>query len=249
MVPLDGRVAMITGGGGGIGAAVARRFAGAGAVVVLCDRRTDAAEAAAGALRADGHQAVGLACDVALRTDVEALVAKVTDDFGRIDILVNNAGIMGPTAPMWEVSDESWDLVLNVDLRSVFLCCRAVVPGMRAQQRGAIVNMASIAGKEGTAFLAPYSAAKAAIIALTKALGRELIRDGVRVNCVAPAIIDTPLLTQLPPEAVQMMLDKAPMGRLGTADEVAAVVQFLASDEASFITAQCFDASGGRATY
>lgn len=249
MFRLDERVAVITGGAGGIGRAVARRFVEAGAAVVLCDRQADAVEAAASSLTGNRHHAVGLACDVTIRADVDALVAKIAKDFGRIDILVNNAGIMGPTTPLWEVSDESWDLVLSADLRSVFLCCRAVVPVMRTQGRGAIVNMASIAGKEGTPFLAPYSAAKAGIIALTKALARELIGDGVRVNSVAPAIIATPLLDQLPSEAVQTMLAKAPMGRFGTADEVAAVVQFLVADEASFITGQCYDASGGRATY
>jgi 2-dehydro-3-deoxy-L-rhamnonate dehydrogenase (NAD+) len=246
---LDGRVSVITGGAGGIGRAIACRFAEAGAVVVLSDLRRDAAETTASHLRDAGYQAASASTDVTVREDVEALVANTIKEFGQIDIFINNAGIMGPTAPLWEVSDESWDQVMSVDLRSVFLCCRAVAARMRARGRGAIVNVASIAGKEGTPMLGPYSVAKAGIIALTKALGKELIRDGVRVNCVAPAVIDTPLLEQLPSEAVQTMLNKAPMGRLGAADEVAAVVHFLASDAASFVTAQCYDASGGRATY
>lgn len=249
MFSLEGRVSVITGGGGGIGLAVARSFAEAGAVVVLSDVRADAAQAAASGLRDAGWRAVAVGADVTVRRDVESLVAKVLGDFGGIDIFVNNAGIMGPTAPLWEVSDESWKRVLEVDLSSVFLCCRTVIPHMRARGHGAIVNVASIAGKEGTPLLAPYSVAKAGIIALTKALGKEVILDGVRVNCVAPAVIDTPLLEQLAPDAVRTMLGKAPMGRFGTAEEVAAVVHFLASDEASFVTAQCYDASGGRATY
>lgn len=249
MSRLDGRIAVITGGGGGIGSAIASRFAEAGAVVVLSDLRSDAAEATASQLRDAGYQATSASTDVTVRADVEGLVAKTVDEFGRIDIFINNAGIMGPTAPLWEVTDESWDQVLAVDLRSVFLGCRAVAPRLRAQGHGAIVNVASIAGKEGTPQLGPYSVAKAGIIALTKVLGKELIQDGVRVNCVAPAVIETPLLEQLPAEAVQTMLDKAPMGRLGTADEVAAVVHFLASDAASFVTAQCYDVSGGRATH
>lgn len=246
---LDGLVAVITGGAGGIGTAVARRFGEAGATVVLVDLRTDAVIAAADALCDAGYRAVGVAGDVTAKEPVESLIGRVVDDFGHLDILVNNAGIMGSTAPLWEVSDDAWRHVLEVDLNSVFVCSRAVVPHMRARQHGSIVNVSSIAGKEGTPFLAPYSTAKAGIIALTKALGKELINDGVRVNCVAPAVVDTPLLEQLPADAIESMLSKAPMGRFGTADEVAAVVHFLASEEASFVTAQCYDVSGGRATY
>jgi 3-oxoacyl-[acyl-carrier protein] reductase len=150
---------------------------------------------------------------------------------------------------LWELQDEDWSRVIGVDLSSVFYVSRAVVRHMRERKRGCIVSVASIAGKEGTPRLIPYSVAKAGIIAFTKALGKEVIGDGIRVNCVAPGVVETPLLAQLPPESTQLMLSKVPMGRLGTADEVAAVVQFLASDDASFITAQCFDASGGRATY
>lgn len=246
---LDGLVSVITGGAGGIGTAVARRFGEAGATVVLVDLRTDAVVTAADALCDAGYHAVGVAGDVTAKESVDALIGRVVDDFGHLDILVNNAGIMGSTAPLWEVSDEAWRHVLEVDLNSVFVCSRAVVPHMRARRHGSIVNVASIAGKEGTPFLASYSTAKAGIIALTKALGKELINDGVRVNCVAPAVVDTPLLEQLPADAIESMLSKAPMGRFGTADEVAAVVHFLASDEASFVTAQCYDVSGGRATY
>lgn len=246
---LDGRVCVITGGAGGIGVAVARRLGEAGASIVLVDLRADAVEAAAQGLCDAGYEAVGMACDVTVTESVEALMSEVVDELGSLDVLVNNAGIMGVTAPLWEISDEDWRRVLEVDLNSVFVCSRAVVPHMRKRGRGSIVSVSSIAGKEGTPLLVPYSTAKAGIIALTKALGKELIADGVRVNCVAPAIVETPLLEQLPADAIETMLSKAPMGRFGTADEVAVVVQFLASDEASFVTAQCYDASGGRATY
>ena len=242
----DGRVAIVTGGAGGIGLAVGRRLAGAGARVVLVDLRRDAVSAAAESL---GPGATGVQADVGSVADVEGLVARTLEREGRIDILINNAGIMGRTAPLWELSVDEWNHVLAVDLTSVFLVSRAIVPHMRARRSGAIVSVASIAGKEGTPNLIPYTVAKAGIIAFTKALGKEVVADGIRVNCVAPGVVDTPLLGQLPATATQVMLSKAPMGRFGTADEVAAVVQFLASDDASFVTAQCFDASGGRATY
>ena len=246
---LRDRVALITGGAGGIGLAVAHRFARAGAHLVLADIRLDAARQAADALKALGHQAIGLGGDVSQPSEAQALVRDAVEQFGRIDILVNNAGRMGRVAPLWELRDEDWNDVIAVDLTSVFLVSRAVLPQMRARRSGCIVSVSSIAGKEGTPRLIPYSVAKAGIIAFTKALGKEVVGDGIRVNCVAPGVVQTPLLDQLPPESTQVMLSKAPMGRFGTADEVAAVVHFLASDAASFITAQCFDASGGRATY
>ena len=242
----DGRVAIVTGGAGGIGLAAGRRLAAAGARVVLVDMRGDAVSEAAESL---GQRATAVQADVSSAADVEGLVARTLEREGRIDILINNAGIMGRTAPLWELSVDEWNHVLAVDLTSVFLVSRAIVPHMRARRSGAIVSVASIAGKEGTPNLIPYTVAKAGIIAFTKALGKEVVADGIRVNCVAPGVIDTPLLGQLPETATQIMLSKAPMGRFGTADEVSAVVQFLASDDASFVTSQCFDASGGRATY
>jgi 3-oxoacyl-[acyl-carrier protein] reductase len=170
-------------------------------------------------------------------------------EFGRLDILVNNAGYMGRTAPLWELTDKDWQDVIDIDLSSVFYVSRAAIRAMRMHKSGAIVSVASIAGKEGTPQLIPYSVAKAGIIAFCKALGKEVLSEGIRVNSIAPGVIETPLLKQLPASAVELMLSKAPMGRFGTADEVAAVIHFLASDAASFITAQCFDVSGGRATY
>lgn len=246
---LTGRVALITGGAGGIGVAVASRLSAAGASIALADIHCEAVKAAAEGFKSNGFNAVGFTADVSRSDQADDLVQRTLDTFGNIDILVNNAGFMGRTAPLWNLKDEDWQEVLDVDLSSVFYVSRAVIPHMRARRSGNIVSVASIAGKEGTPQLIPYSVAKAGIIAFTKALGKEVIREGIRVNCVAPGVIETPLLDQLPREAVELMLSKAPMGRFGTADEVAAVVQFLASDDASFLTAQCFDASGGRATY
>jgi 3-oxoacyl-[acyl-carrier protein] reductase len=246
---LTGRSVLITGGGGGIGLAVARRLAAAGARIALADIRGEVADRAAADLNRQGFEVIARTGDVSDRDQAEALVDSTVTAFGQLDILVNNAGFMGRTAPLWELEDADWDDVIRVDLTSVFYVSRAAIRHMRSRHSGAIVNVSSIAGKEGTPQLIPYSVAKAGIIAFTKALGKEVIREGIRVNCVAPGVIATPLLDQLPREAVDLMLSKAPMGRFGTAEEVAAVIHFLASDAASFVTAQCFDASGGRATY
>ena len=251
MTPLDlhGRVALITGAAGGIGAAIATQLGAAGARLALADLDEARARSTADSLGASRIDAVGFGCDVSDPSAVQRLVDAVLRRFGRIDILVNNAGIMGRTAPLWELTDEDWQRVMSVDLDSVFYVSRAVITHMRTRGTGCIVSIASIAGKEGTPTLVPYSVAKAGIIAFTKALGKEVVREGIRVNCVAPGVVETAILKQLPASATQTMLSKVPMGRLGTAEEVASVVSFLVSDGASFITAQCFDASGGRATY
>jgi len=246
---LEGRVALITGGAGGIGLAVARRFTAAGARVVLADLKQEAADQAAAAFVDQGFEAIGLAGDVSRPETATNLVTGTLEAFGQVDILINNAGYMGRTAPLWELQDEDWQRVMDVDLTSMFYMSRAVIGHMLERRSGSIVNVASIAGKEGTPNLIPYSVAKAGIIAFTKALGKEVLLEGIRVNCVAPGVVETPLLDQLPRSAVEVMLSKAPMGRFGTADEVAAVVHFLVSDDASFVTSQCYDVSGGRATY
>jgi 2-dehydro-3-deoxy-L-rhamnonate dehydrogenase (NAD+) len=246
---LPGRVAIVTGAARGIGFAIAERLSTAGAHVVVADIAEDGATAAAERLSEGGGKAVGVAADVTSPDEVRALVDRALESFDAVDVLVNNAGITGPDAPLWETTDEDWEKVLGLNLTGVFYCCRAVVPHMRERGSGAIVNVASISGKEGNPNMIPYSVSKAGVICLTKALAKEVIHDGVRVNAVAPGVIETPLLDQLQPEAIEYMRSKVPMGRMGCPEEVAAVVHFLASDAASFVTGQTYDVSGGRATY
>jgi 3-oxoacyl-[acyl-carrier protein] reductase len=181
--------------------------------------------------------------------DVDGAVARVTQAWGRLDVLVNNAGITGRSFPIWELSDEDWQRVIDVDLTSVFLCCRAAVKVMLRQGGGRIVNIASIAGKEGNPTLVPYSSAKAGVIGLTKALAKEVATRGILVNAVAPAVIGTELLRQMEQSTVDLLVSKIPMGRVGRPEEVAALVAWLASDECSFSTGAVYDLSGGRATY
>jgi 3-oxoacyl-[acyl-carrier protein] reductase len=239
-----GRVAAVTGGARGIGLAVAERLAGEGARVALWDM--DEAEAAKVAARLGG---AAMRVDVADEASVAAAVAASEAALGPIDILVNNAGITGPNGPVETYPVDAWRRVVDVDLTGVFLCCRAVVPGMRARNRGRIVNVASIAGKEGNPNAAAYSAAKAGVIGLTKALGKELAATEVRVNCVTPAAVKTDIFAQMTEQHIAWMLSKIPLGRFGLVDEIAAMICWLASDEASFSTGAVFDVSGGRATY
>jgi NAD(P)-dependent dehydrogenase (short-subunit alcohol dehydrogenase family) len=233
---LTGKTALVTGAARGIGLAIAARLAADGARVALLDQDADAAETAA---RGIGRGALALAGDVTRARDVDAAVARVESAWGRLDVLVNNAGITGRSFPIWELSDEDWQRVIDVDLTSVFLCCRAAVKVMLRQGGGRIVNIASIAGKEGNPTLVPYSSAKAGVIGLTKALAKA----------VAPAVIGTELLKQMEQSTVDLLVSKIPMGRVGTPEEVAALVGWLASDECSFSTGAVYDLSGGRATY
>ena len=242
---LDGRVAFVTGGGQGIGAAICQRLAEAGARVGVFDR--DAAAAQRVALALNG---VPLAGDVTSEADVETAVEDLAHHAGPVDSLVNNAGITGKAARLWELTQRDWEAVLAVNVVGPVLCCKAVVNGMRERKYGRIVNIASIAGKEGNPTLGPYSASKAALIAFTKSLAKELVGNGdVTVNAISPAVIHTPILDGLPQTTVDYMLSKIPMGRPGKPEEVAALVHYLASAEASFTTGQCYDISGGRATY
>ena len=240
------KTALVTGAARGIGLAIARRLAAGGARVALLDLDRGAVETAA---RSVGGEAMPVVADVTRAAEVETAVAQVMGRWGRLDIMVNNAGITGRSFPIWELSDEDWQRVIDVDLTSVFFCCRAAVRVMLPQGAGRIINIASIAGKEGNPTLVPYSSAKAGVIGLTKALAKEVATRGILVHAVAPAVIGTELLKQMEKSTVDLLISKIPMGRVGTPEEVAALVAWLASDECSFTTGAVHDLSGGRATY
>lgn len=242
---LDNKVALVTGGGQGIGAAICRRLAQAGARVGVFDLDKAAAEKLAREIH--GVAVVG---NVTSEADIAAAVARLKEQAGSVDILVNNAGIVGKSARNWELSKSDMESVMAVNLVGPFLLCKAVLPSMLERKYGRIVNIASIAGKEGNPTLGPYSASKAALIALTKSLAKELAGQGdITVNSISPAVIATPMLEGIPQATIDYMVSKIPMGRTGKPEEVAALVHFLASADASFTTGQCYDISGGRATY
>jgi 3-oxoacyl-[acyl-carrier protein] reductase len=242
----EGQTAIVTGAARGIGEAIARRLAAEGAAVMIADIDEAAARDAA---RAIGERAAAQALDVTDEASWIATVEAATARWGRIDALVNNAGIAGRSAPAWELSVAEWQQVIAIDLTGVFLGCRAVIPGMAAAGFGRIVNIASIAGKEGNPNAVPYSAAKAGVIGLTKAIAKEVATTGVLVNAVAPAVIETPILEQVSEEHIRYMTSRIPMGRVGKPEEVAALVAFLCSRDLTFSTGAVYDISGGRATY
>lgn len=244
---LQGRTAIVTGGGQGIGRAVVERFLASGARVAILDRDGPLARATADALGAE--RVLALEVDVTSLQGVEQAVAEAHAALGRIDILVNNAGISGPNQPVWEYPEAAWSQVLAINLNGPFFCCRAVVPHMIAQKYGRIVNVASIAGKEGNPNAAAYSASKAGVIALTKSLGKELAGYDISVNCVTPAAARTAIFEQMSQAQIDYMLSKIPRGRFVTVKEVSAVIAFAASSDCTFTTGAVFDVSGGRATY
>jgi 3-oxoacyl-[acyl-carrier protein] reductase len=246
MFELTGQTAIVTGAGTGIGEVIASRLAAAGARVAVADINESAAQAVAEKI---GGGAFALPVDVTSVHQVQAAIAKVIETAGSLEILVNNAGIAGPAAPIWEQNDADWHRVMNLNINAVFYLCRAVLPHMRARGYGRIVNIASIAGKEGNPNMVAYSASKAAVIGLTKSIAKEVATDGICINAVAPAVIRTRLLEQLTAAQVDYMVQRIPMKRTGQPEEVAAVVHFLASRDCSFVTGQCYDVSGGRATY
>ena len=248
---LTGQTAIVTGAATGIGEAVAQRLAAAGAFVLVTD--LDEAGAAAAAQRicaATGAiRARGMMIDVTRGESAAECVRHAVDFTGRLDILVNNAGIAGRAAPLWEQTIEEWHRVFAVNMDGVFHCSRAAIVPMRARKYGRIVNIASIAGKEGNPNMTAYSASKAGVIAFTKSLAKEVAQEGICVNSVTPAVVRTKILEQLTEQQVAYMTERIPMRRTGKAEEIAAVVHFLASPDCSFVTGQCYDASGGRATY
>ncbi|CAH1694743.1 2-dehydro-3-deoxy-L-rhamnonate dehydrogenase (NAD(+)) [Hyphomicrobiales bacterium] len=241
-----GRVAVVTGGAAGIGLSVASRIVAEGGKVALWDRDPAAIEAASAKLGASG---LGIALDVSDWEAVEAAAKTTADTFGGIDILVASAGITGPNTTTWTYPVEDWRRVIDINLNGVFYCDKAVVPFMLEKSYGRIVNIASIAGKEGNPNAPAYSASKAAVIGLTKSLGKELAKSGVTVNCVTPAAVRTAIFDQMSQTHIDFMLSKIPMGRFGQIEEVAALICWLASEECSFTTGGVFDVSGGRATY
>ena len=247
-IDLKDRIAIVTGAARGIGYATAQKFFASGAAVALWDIDAAALDKAVASLKQSDriHAAV---VDVTDEASIAAAVDALIRDVGRIDILVNNAGITGGNAPLWQLAPQVWRRVVEVNLVGPYLVCRAVVPHMIAAGYGRIVNIASIAGKDGNPNASHYSASKAGLIGLTKSLGKELAMTGVLVNCVTPAAAKTELFGQMKPEHIDYMLSKIPMGRFVTVDEIAAMVAWLASEACSFSTGAVFDISGGRAVY
>lgn len=246
---LSGHTALVTGAARGIGEAIAHRLACSGSAVAIADLDLESAERVAEAILGEGGQAFPVFLDVTRIGSVTRAVEEVLARTGRIEILVNNAGIAGKAAPLWEQSEEDWQRIIAINMTGVFHCCRAVIGPMRERKYGRIVNIASIAGKEGNPNMTGYSATKAGVIGFTKALAKEVALEGICVNAVTPAVVRTPILDQLTPTQIDYMTSRIPMRRTGTPEEIAAVVHFLSSPDCSFVTGQVYDASGGRATY
>ena len=246
---LKGRHAIVTGGAAGLGLAISQRFLASGAEVTWWDRDAAAMAAAQKALGALAGKVQTVVVDVSEHSSVVDAVRQTVASRPVVDALVNCAGITGPNVKVWDYPPEQWLQVMQVNLNGLFYCCREVEPLMRARNAGRIVNISSVAGKDGNPNASAYSASKAAVIALTKSLGKELADTGVRVNCVTPAAVKTAIFDQMSPEHIAFMLSKIPMGRFGTPEEVAAMVAWLCTDDCSFSTGAVFDLSGGRSTY
>lgn len=249
MTEFSGKTVIVTGAGKGIGRAAAMRFAAEGANILAADLDGGLLDETLGLIKRQGGKGEMYRLDVTRWTEVQGMVDRALEEFGRVDVLVTSAGILGTNIAIQDLSLQEWDRIHAVNLTGVFYCCKAVIPPMARQHAGAIVNMASIAGKEGNPMMAAYSSSKAGVIAFTKALGKELAPLGIRVNCIAPSIIDTDMVKTVPEEQRQALKSRVPLGRFGRVEEVAALIRFLASSEASYLTAQCWDCSGGRAVY
>lgn len=244
---LQGRKAVVTGGASGIGLAIARRLTVSGATVAIWDLSESALAVAKASLASEST--LQFLVDVSDDGAVTAATTETINALGWVDILVNSAGITGPNAPVEQYQVDDWQRVLAINLTGIFLTCRALIPQMRTANYGRVVNVASVAGKEGNPNAAAYSASKAGVIALTKALGKELASTGITINCVTPGAVRTALFEQMSQAHIDYMLSKIPMGRFGTPDEIAAMVAWLCTEESSFSTGATFDLSGGRATY
>ena len=249
MTEFSGKTVIVTGAGKGIGRAAAMRFAAEGANILAADLDAGLLDETLGLIKKQGGKGIANQVDVTRWTEVQGMVDRALHEFGRVDVLVTSAGILGSNITVQDLSLEEWDRIHAVNLTGVFYCCKAVIPPMARQHAGAIVNMASIAGKEGNPMMAAYSSSKAGVIALTKALGKELAPLGLRVNCIAPSMIDTDMIKTVPDAQREILKTRVPLGRFGRVEEVAALIRFLASSEASYLTAQCWDCSGGRAVY
>ena len=249
MKNLDGKVAIVTGAATGIGYGISKRLANDGANLVMVDLDANMMEQSASEITARTQEVKISIGDVSDPKSAQEAVNKAINEWGKIDILVNNAGIGGVNGNIWELDVEEMDRVYRTNLRGVFSFCHEVVPHMLENDYGRIVNIASIAGKEGNPRMVPYSSTKAAVIGLTKSIGKELAGPGVLANCVTPAVVQTRILEEFTPEQVQYMVDRIPIGRTGEISEIAALVAWLSSDECSFSTGAVFDISGGRATY
>ena len=249
MNSLEGKVAIVTGSATGIGYGISKRLANDGANLVMVDMDANMLEQSASEVSARTREVEISIGDVSEPQTAREAVTKAIDKWGKIDILVNNAGIGGINGNIWELDVDEMDRVYRTNLRGVFSFCHEVIPHMLEKDYGRIVNIASIAGKEGNPRMVPYSSTKAAVIGLTKSIGKELAGTGVLANCITPAVVQTRILEEFTPEQVQYMVDRIPVGRTGEITEIAALVTWLASDECSFSTGAVFDISGGRATY
>lgn len=249
MDDLAGKISIVTGSGMGLGKAIALRLARDGSDVVIVDIDEELAQKTAKEIQSMGRKSLVFKLDVAQWNQVKTMVDEVLKTFNKVDILVNSAGILGPVVPVSDYRIEDWDRVHEVNMKGTFLCCKAVIPSMRKQKSGRIVNIASLGGKESNPNMSAYCASKAAVIGFTKALAKEVVLEGVIVNCVTPSVIETSMAMSMGEDVRKTLLQKIPMGRFGKPSEVAALVKFLVSEECGFSTGQCYDISGGRSDY